>query len=143
MGTQRGAAGSKEIASFSLDIPERRRQPPRDLLGQLATHRAAQHHDVMAQPQQRAQKGSGVRTRGEASIALMLGFGSGRVQPRQCSSNPVVNTPTIRLVDRECGPSARAILSAVRGVKGLRRPACRPRGVRDGRSKEASCCINL
>ena len=50
-----------------------------DFLGQLASDRAAQHHDVMAQPQQRAQKWSGVGTGGEASIALMLGLGSGRV----------------------------------------------------------------
>ena len=45
----------------------------------------------------------------------MLGFGSGRVQPRQRCSNPVVSAPTIRLVE----------LASV--VPSSRNPLCRSR----------------
>src|SRR6516225_5824633 len=97
--TQGGARGAEEIAPRNFDIPERLRQARGDLPGQLASDRAAQHYDVMAQPQQRAQKRSGVGTGGEARIAFMLGLDARRVQPHQRRGNSVVNPPPIRLVE--------------------------------------------
>ena len=41
LGTQGGAAGAEKVASGGLDFTERRREPRRDLLRQLASHCAA------------------------------------------------------------------------------------------------------
>ena len=71
---------------------QRRLQPHPDRLGQRPDGRSADHHQVVAQSEQRAQQRSGVGAHGDTRGAFALGLGAHRIQSHQGLADAVLDT---------------------------------------------------
>ena len=100
---RRWSAGNRRRPARSS---ERRCQPRLDGLRQFAADGAAEDDDVVAQPQQRAQQGTGVGSGCEAGGALMLGFGAGGVQAGEEGRDLRVDLADVRPARRRNGAPA-------------------------------------
>ena len=69
----------------------RRCEPGCEGLGQRRDGRPSDHHQVVAQPEQRAQQRPGVGPHGETRRPLVLGFGAHRIHLHQSLADAVLD----------------------------------------------------